>query len=274
MYRSIDAKFWTDPKVRELRPLHKLLFLYLITNSHSHVSGIYYLPKVLMQHETGIPSAEIENGIDTLSRTYLCLYDTTTEVIWVRHMLRYQHHGEKIRLAVASQLESLHNCLIIKEFLEEYQDIDIPYRYPIDTRAPVYKEQEQEQDKEQDKEQEQKITPPSGESRARTREESRRVKEKRRRQSRTVRLACPETYEPSPRQRQFAQEQHIDLSEEIAHFLHHHRKHGDVFVSWEDAFWTWLHNYKKFSANHARASPDELQERIRKHLEAVDREDS
>lgn len=136
MYRSIDAKFWTDPKIRGLSPAHKLLFLYCITNSHSHVSGIYYMPKVLMQHETGLSSTEVERGIDTLSRDYLCLYDSTTEVLWVRHMLRYQHHGEKIRLAVASQLESLHKCPLIKAFLTEYADIKIPYRYHIDTRAP------------------------------------------------------------------------------------------------------------------------------------------
>jgi hypothetical protein len=50
---------------------------------------------------------------------------------------------------VVSQLESLHKCRLIKEFLDEYVDLHIPYRYPIDTRAPVYKEQEQEQEQEQ-----------------------------------------------------------------------------------------------------------------------------
>jgi hypothetical protein len=152
MYRSIESKFWTDPKIRELSPPQKLVFLYLITCSHSHVAGIYYMPKVLMQHETGLSASEIDKAIDTLSKVYLILYDHMTEVVWVIHMLRYQHHGEKIRLAVASQLESLHKCPLIREFLEEYKDIHIPYQYPIDTRAPVYKEQEQEQDQYQEQE--------------------------------------------------------------------------------------------------------------------------
>lgn len=152
MYRSIEAKFWTDPKIRELSPAHKLLFLYLITNGHSHVSGIYYMPKVLIQHETGISLSEIDKGIDTLSKLYLCLYDQDTEVVWVRHMLRYQHHGEKILLAVAIQLDSLHNCPLIRAFLDEYEDLSIPYQYPIDTRAPVYKDQDYNQEYNQDQE--------------------------------------------------------------------------------------------------------------------------
>ena len=64
------------------------------------------MPKVLIQHETGLSADETEEGIDTLSRAYYVRYDTTTEVVWVRSMLRYQHHGEKIRIAVASQLTS------------------------------------------------------------------------------------------------------------------------------------------------------------------------
>src|SRR5687768_9377841 len=34
MYRTIDTSLWTDPTVRKLPPLAKLLFTYLITNGH------------------------------------------------------------------------------------------------------------------------------------------------------------------------------------------------------------------------------------------------
>jgi hypothetical protein len=149
MYRSIEAKFWTDPKIRELSPAHKLLFLYLITNSHTHVSGIYYLPKVLMQHETGLGAAEVERGIDTLSKGYLCAYDETTEVVWVRKMARYQGHGRLMKAAVLDQLKNLHNCSLIKEFLKEYEDWDLAYIYPINTPSIPYRQQEQEQEQEQ-----------------------------------------------------------------------------------------------------------------------------
>ncbi len=40
-YRVIEDRFWTDPWVRGLTPLERLLFLYLVTNRHGHSSGIY-----------------------------------------------------------------------------------------------------------------------------------------------------------------------------------------------------------------------------------------
>ena len=150
MYRSIETKLWTDPKVRELTPLHKLLFIYLITNTHTHVSGIYYMPKVLIQHETGLSMPEVERGIDTLSRGYLCRYDTTTEVVWVVKMARYQGHGKLMKVAVADQLNNLHNCVLIKEFLEEYADWHMAHEYPFNTPSIPHRHQEQEQEQEQE----------------------------------------------------------------------------------------------------------------------------
>lgn len=150
MYRTIDAKFWTDPKVRTLASQEKLLFLYLITNQHGHVSGLYYLPKVLIQHETGLSSAQLDKAIDTLSKGYLAYYDGVSEVVWVRKMLRYQGKGGKILLAVAAQLTSLHNCSLIQAFLEEYEDLRIPYRYPIDTPSILARAYIQEQEQEQE----------------------------------------------------------------------------------------------------------------------------
>jgi hypothetical protein len=47
MYRTIETSMWTDAKFRGLPAPARLLFLYLITNPHAHVSGIYYLPDVI-----------------------------------------------------------------------------------------------------------------------------------------------------------------------------------------------------------------------------------
>ena len=52
MYRTICCELWTDPKVQSLSVPSTYLFLYLITNTHSHLSGLYYLPIPVMQLET------------------------------------------------------------------------------------------------------------------------------------------------------------------------------------------------------------------------------
>ena len=151
MYRSVEAKFWTDPKIRALDPESKLTFLYLITNPHSHLSGIYYLPRMLIAHETGLSAESVDRVLDTLSMGELIQIDPEYDVIWVVNMLRHQGKGEKINIAVANQLQDLHKCLLIKDFQQYYADKKIPYRYPTDGGSP--QEQEQEQDKKQDKEQ-------------------------------------------------------------------------------------------------------------------------
>lgn len=153
MFRAIHTTIWTDPRIKALSVEGKLLFVYLITNPHAHISGIYYLPENLIVHELGLKGPSIRRLLDTLSKGYLVVSDRVSEVIWVRNMLRYQGKGEKIIGAVASQLASLHRCIIIKEFLEYYAELNIPYRYPIEGVSVKEKEQEKYKEKEQKQDQ-------------------------------------------------------------------------------------------------------------------------
>lgn len=62
--RIINTKFWTDNYIlNELNPIDKLLFLYLITNPYTDISGIYELPLKIMAVETGIDKENIEKVI-------------------------------------------------------------------------------------------------------------------------------------------------------------------------------------------------------------------
>ena len=120
MYRTIETSLWDDPRVRELMPDGKLLFVYLITNRHAHVSGIYYLPPPTAAYELGIPAKRYQYCIDTLSSAGLVTVDRVSSVIWVRNMLRYQAAGPKVMAGVAAHLLSLHNNPLIPQFLEAY----------------------------------------------------------------------------------------------------------------------------------------------------------
>lgn len=61
--RMIDTKFWTDDYVlNQLNPIDKLLYLYLITNPYTDISGVYELPIKLMSVETGIDIENIKNA--------------------------------------------------------------------------------------------------------------------------------------------------------------------------------------------------------------------
>jgi hypothetical protein len=123
MYRTIDTSLWTDPVTKKLPPLAKLLFVYLITNNHTHVSGIYYLPAVLVPHETGIDPDEADTLFDTLSSAGLVEKDADRELIWVKNMFKYQGAGEKNQRAAANHLGTLHNSPLVKEFLARYPEV-------------------------------------------------------------------------------------------------------------------------------------------------------
>ena len=151
MYRTVDTSTWTDPKVKSLSPPGKLLFLYLFTNQHSHVSGIYYLPPNTISLETGLSSKRVEQTLDTLYNLGLAGFDTQNSVIWVKNMFFYQGKGERNQIAAAKQLESLHNSHLIKEFLEHYPIVKgfISERVK-QTLDRVYEFGTQEQEQEQD----------------------------------------------------------------------------------------------------------------------------
>ncbi len=52
--RYINTRFWNDTYISKLDPIEKLLFIYLLTNEHTNISGVYELPFKIMAIETGI----------------------------------------------------------------------------------------------------------------------------------------------------------------------------------------------------------------------------
>ena len=154
MYRTIDTAFWTDPAVRHLAPLDKLLFAYFITNPQARISGLYCISLPEIIHQTGLSKKRVGYGIDTLSESGFILWDTLSEVVWVRNMLRHQTGNKpispKIAAAVARDLSMVHKSPLINEFMKHYDTISIPYPYPIDRGAQS--ETESETDTERDTE--------------------------------------------------------------------------------------------------------------------------
>ena len=150
MYRTIDTKFWSDPKVRNLSVNDRYLFIYLITNNHTHLSGIYTLPIPLGVYESGLTDKAYQKGIDTLSEAYMIRFDRENDVVWVIKMFKYQPSGNKIKTMAEKQLKSLHNTPLINNFLDFYSDRGLGIdRVSIANQLPIIQEQEQEQEQEQ-----------------------------------------------------------------------------------------------------------------------------
>lgn len=152
MYRSIETSMWSDPAIRNLSPIDKLLFVYLITNSHAHLSGLYYIQESTIGSELGVDLKVVKKGLDTLSIPYrypidgaselgLLKYDQLFQVVFVKNMLMYQGRGHKIKKSVEEHFKTLHKCPLINDLCHHYRSWgfrvsdtpSIPHRYPIDT---------------------------------------------------------------------------------------------------------------------------------------------
>lgn len=135
MYRTICCELWTDDKVQSLPPFSKLLFLYLITNPHSHMSGIYYLPRVLMEHEVGLGRG-IDGAWKGLLDSRLVEEYRPLSQVWVVNMLPYQAKGNKSEKGVASHLSTLHSSPLLERFLVKYPHIT-QWLSPDFIRCPI-----------------------------------------------------------------------------------------------------------------------------------------
>lgn len=128
-YRTVKESFWTDPKIRQLSSDEKLLFLYCVTNPHSHYAGIYYLPIIFMVEETGMSRKALDQCLANLESMLLIRYDKVTSTMFVVKMFKHQNgvggNPKVIRSGVEKQLQNIHSHILIKAFIEEYQHLNL-----------------------------------------------------------------------------------------------------------------------------------------------------
>jgi hypothetical protein len=128
-YGTVSPLFWTGSTGKRLRANRdaQVVALYLMTNPHSHQTGLYYLPKMYLAHEIGIPLEGACKALQSLSDEAFCLYDEASEWIWVREMAAWQigtnlKQGDKRCEGVHKYLESVPDLPFLHEFKERYKN--------------------------------------------------------------------------------------------------------------------------------------------------------
>ena len=132
-YKPVHDTFWSDPMIRKLPFEEKGFMLYLITNPHAHYSGIYYLPIVFIQTETGLPKRKVKEIMTKLEQIGRIKYDPLYEMVWVVNMAKHQVKSETQIKGVEKHFHMIHPSHLIVAFLQHYNTLSIPYAYPIDT---------------------------------------------------------------------------------------------------------------------------------------------
>src|SRR5438445_9336065 len=102
-YAKISPQFWigsTGRKLRKSGPEATLVALYLLSNPHANMLGLYYLPKIYIAHETGLGMEGASKGLQRAIEAGLCQYDEASEMVFIPAMARFQ---------IAEQLEAKDN---------------------------------------------------------------------------------------------------------------------------------------------------------------------
>lgn len=97
-YGKISPRFWigaTGRKIRALGAEAQVLALYLLTCPAASMTGLFYVSRPTMEHETGLSAGDVTTCLADLSLVGFAQYDAESETVWVPEMARHQV-GERL----------------------------------------------------------------------------------------------------------------------------------------------------------------------------------
>ena len=111
-----------------------MLYMYLLTSPHAHLSGIYQCPIIYIANETGLSATKVKRGLKNLSDVELVYVDTATDIVWLPKMInqtvgRLAEPDNKFK-GIKSHLGTLPRCILVDYFCE-LNDIPLPELKPL-----------------------------------------------------------------------------------------------------------------------------------------------
>ena len=135
-YHPVHCKIWQDTKFMEYKSLRKLVFLYLITNPHCKITGIYEVSPKTISHETDIEVEQVRSILRTFNPDSV-VYDFDTGVVYIKNFLKY--HFTKIGNPVTINSTILNN-LSLTPHVEFWNDFEKRYQEELEQLRKKVKE--------------------------------------------------------------------------------------------------------------------------------------
>jgi hypothetical protein len=129
-YSKIYRHLWVnhpDNKIHQLDNQTRFLAIYLVSNPHVNMIGMYYLPLPIIAHEMRIPLEGALEGLQRLFEVGYATYDDQTEYIWVHDMASEQIDAQlkstdnRVK-AINETYRSLPNLPFLSNFYDKYAD--------------------------------------------------------------------------------------------------------------------------------------------------------
>ena len=168
-FAKVSPQIWTSDLGRKIKNLGieaRVVSLYLLTNPSAHMTGVYYLPVVLIAHEAGLSVDQATFILNKLCEIGYCSYDCEYEYIWVRDMgvdqvsAQLKPNDNRIK-AINDHYASLPKLSFLKAFYNKYVELfhlDICHDSVTPLQAPSksLRSNENEKEKENENEKEKK----------------------------------------------------------------------------------------------------------------------
>jgi len=107
--RSVNTKFWVDPWSESLTPKDKLLFLYLLTNTHTNMLGVYEVSIKKISFETGLTSLEVSKALEGFERVQKVFY-RQNHIILI-NFIKHQRLNTNMTKSALKEFENLPESL-------------------------------------------------------------------------------------------------------------------------------------------------------------------
>ncbi len=121
--RIVNTKFWDDSYIAGLSPLEKLVFLYLITNPLTNISGVYELPLKRAAFDIGMSGKDIEvvfKKFETDGK--LARFGSWVGVV---NFVKHQTLNPKIKIGILQELRKAPKQVVDRVSID-YQILSIP----------------------------------------------------------------------------------------------------------------------------------------------------
>lgn len=113
LQRMVNTKFWDDSYIIKLDPIEKLLFLYLLTNPLTNISGIYEVSLRRVAFDSGIDSEMVGRILKRFEKDKKVVYKNGW--IWLVNFVKNQNLNPSIKVGIKSILDDVpqqvHNTL-------------------------------------------------------------------------------------------------------------------------------------------------------------------
>lgn len=135
VYRHIHIEYWRDGFVLDLTPEEKYFYIYLMTNSKTSQSGIYELPKIIIETETGYNRETIEKLLKRFEEYEKIIYNEETKEIFLKNWIKHNKVvSPKVKKCIEKEIVKVKSKDLINLFLKECNK----YGYSIDTHNLNY----------------------------------------------------------------------------------------------------------------------------------------